>query len=107
EVVTLHRGSDDVAPLGDQIRTIDSHNVSLRTQSNTARQSTFNYRAVPNKLTLLARKLAAQVELLQHFLIAIRVALTQIVEQRAALAHHLQQAAARVLVLFVLLQMLG
>lgn len=50
--------------------------------------------------------LATQFELLEHVLVAVGVALAEVVEQRTALAYHLQQSAARVLVLLVSLEVL-
>ena len=73
------------------------------------------YRAAPQRRKagfpasqcMHGQRLAAQVKLLQHILVARRVALVQVVEQRAALANHLQQTTTRVLIFFVSLEVLG
>lgn len=51
------------------------------------------------------QRLAAQVKLLQNFLVARRVALVQVVKQGTALTNHLQETTARMLVFLVSLEM--
>jgi hypothetical protein len=56
---------------------------------------------------LTRRPILAEFELLEQSAVALQVARLQIVEEAAALAHHLEQAAPAVVVLLVRLEVLG
>ena len=78
-----------------------------KVQSQYTIQQTPAVIAGATKLLDYEQNLPAQLELLQDVLVARRIALVEVVEETAALAYHLQQTTARMLVFFVSLEVLG